>query len=208
MPLGNSITQGDVNHATYRYHLWKMLGHDGYTVDFVGSMHSNFNGNNPAQDFDQDHEGHWGWRADQILNGISGQEGLAERLTRITPDIVLVHLGSNDIFQGEPVDQIISELKEIIMVLHSSNNRVVIFIAQILPVANTSLTERITRLNKAVEKLPSALGLSSQIRVVDQFDGFNPYTNTYDGVHPDRSGEIKMADKWHKSLKTVLEHGL
>jgi len=205
MPLGNSITQGDMHHPTYRYELWKLLKRDGYAVDFVGTLRTNYNGNNPEQDFDLDHEGHWGWRADQILNGIPGQKKLSDFLQHSNPDIVLMHLGSNDIFQGESIDLIISDLKEIIRTLQSSNNTIVILIAQILPVANESLNTRIGLLNKEIEKLPSSMDLPSQLIVVNHIDGFDPYQQTYDGVHPNGAGEKKMADTWYQSLRPVLK---
>ena len=53
---------------------------------YIGLTHS---------DFDINHEGHWGWRADEVLAKI---DGWAEQTT---PDIVLVHLGSNDILQKQ-----------------------------------------------------------------------------------------------------------
>jgi lysophospholipase L1-like esterase len=205
MPLGNSITQGDMNHPTYRYQLWKMLKSDGYDVDYVGSLHTNYNGANPSQDFDQDHEGHWGWRADQILNGIPGQQKLSDLLQHSKPGIVLMHLGSNDIFQGESIDTIIDDLKKIIRVLQTSNKDIVILIAQILPVANKQINARITLLNQAIEKLPAAMSLSSQLIVVNQFEDFDPYAHTYDGVHPNEIGEKKMALTWYESLQPVMK---
>lgn len=204
MPLGNSITQGDMNHSTYRYHLWNMLNNDGYDVDYVGTMRRNYNGDNPAQDFDLDHEGHWGWRADQILNGIPGEKMLSDFLRDAAPDIVLIHLGSNDIFQGESVDTTISDLKEIIGTLRSFNNDIVILIAQILPVSNGPITTRIALLNKAIEKLPASAGSPSRLIVVNHFKGFDPHKDTYDGVHPNEDGEKKMAKKWYESLRPVL----
>jgi hypothetical protein len=206
MPLGNSITQGDMNHPTYRYELWKLMKRDGYAVDYVGTSRTNYNGDNPEQEFDQDHEGHWGWRADQILNGIPGQKRLSDFLQYSAPDIVLMHLGSNDIFQGESIELIISDLKEIIRTLHLSNNAMVILTAQILPVADGSLNTRISLLNKEIEKLPSSMGLSSQLIVVNQFEGFYPHKFTYDGIHPNSDGEKKMADTWYKSLIPVLNN--
>lgn len=205
MPLGNSITQGEAGHRSYRYELWKMLRRDGFNVDFVGTMHSNFNGDNPEPDFDQDHEGHWGWRADQVLTGVPGRGKLSDFLKNTSPDIVLMHLGSNDIFQGDPEDQVISELKDILTILWSSNNHIVILLAQILPVANPEITGKIIRLNREIEKLPAARDSRTRVLIVDQFDGFDPYKDTYDGVHPNRDGEMKMAAKWYEALRPVLE---
>jgi len=67
MPLGDSITQGYRGRDSYRRDLWLKLRKSGADVDFVGSMKNNFMGTPAHEDFDMDHEGHWGWRADQIL---------------------------------------------------------------------------------------------------------------------------------------------
>src|SRR5436305_15244721 len=61
MPLGDSITDGITVPGAYRIGLWQRLVAGGYTVDFVGSL-----SNGPASLGDHDHEGHSGWRIDQI----------------------------------------------------------------------------------------------------------------------------------------------
>src|SRR5215813_8194488 len=61
MPLGDSITDGSTVPGGYRINLWQRMAAGGYTVDFVGSE---FNG--PAALGDHDHEGHSGWRIDQL----------------------------------------------------------------------------------------------------------------------------------------------
>ncbi|MDP3984815.1 MAG: hypothetical protein Q8Q52_07440 [Acidimicrobiia bacterium] len=66
MPLGDSITEGKVGEATYRYFLWHDLFGAGRAVDFVGSLIGVKGGEPKYADFDQDHEGHSGNRADQI----------------------------------------------------------------------------------------------------------------------------------------------
>jgi hypothetical protein len=54
----------------------------------------------PDDDFDPDHEGHWGARIDEIIKGKSakcwGEGNLSDWLKNYTPDMVLVHLGGND----------------------------------------------------------------------------------------------------------------
>ena len=42
------------------------------------------------------------------------------------------------------------------------------------------------------------------MRAVDLWTGFDPQTDTYDGVHPNESGEKKMAAGWFEALKTIL----
>src|SRR5690349_12885605 len=67
MPLGDSITDGFNVPGGYRVGLWQRLVSGGFSVDFVGT---GFNG--PASLGDHDHEGHSGFRIDQIDASIVG----------------------------------------------------------------------------------------------------------------------------------------
>jgi hypothetical protein len=103
MPLGDSITQG--YHDSYRRHLWSALIRAGFVVDFVGSMTHGYGTDAQTEDFDRDHEGHWGWRTDQVLAHIDTWAARAK------PDIVLVHLGTNDIGVGQEIDETAREIE-------------------------------------------------------------------------------------------------
>lgn len=198
MPLGDSITQGDKNYNSYRRLLWKQLYNEGYNFDFVGSTQQNFMGAPPVSDFDLDHEGHWGRRVDQILENIGGWV----RTTQ--PDIVLIHLGTNDIIQGQSVESTIAELKELIYKIRNINPRIKILIAQIIPCGEKA---QVRQLNAVIAQLASQTNSSeSPVISVDQFSGFNPTLNvdTYDGCHPNESGEKKMASRWFTALKKLL----
>jgi len=85
LPLGDSITQADSNNYSYRYWLWQMLNALDTPTDFVGSLDTNFKGSpNFSTDFDPNHEGHWGWRVDEVL------EQLPEWLTQYNADVAIV----------------------------------------------------------------------------------------------------------------------
>ncbi|KAA9372941.1 GDSL family lipase, partial [Microbispora cellulosiformans] len=86
MPLGDSITEGTQVPGGYRIGLWQRLAAGRYTVDFVGSQY-----NGPGNLGDHDHEGHPGWRIDQIDANITGW------LRSYTPRTVLLHIGTNDV---------------------------------------------------------------------------------------------------------------
>src|SRR3954469_10677067 len=91
MPLGDSITESFWDHASYRFFLYNQLVNAGYDVDFVGSM-TGVNAGDPLySNFDQNHEGHSGFRADEIQNNI------VNWANQNKPDVVLLHIGSNDI---------------------------------------------------------------------------------------------------------------
>ena len=211
LTLGDSITQGDSQHASYRRSLWKKLQDGGYDIDFVGSLTGNHEGDNPFNDFDLDHEGHWGWTADEILTGDaspasgSGSGNLADWLAGYTPDIVLMHLGTNDMFRDDSVSQALADLENVIAQLRQDNPDVTIFLAQVIPTTRDD-NDDITAFNQAIPQFAADNStVTSQIIVVDQSTNFDPVNDTYDGVHPNLSGEEKMAQRWFEALETVLE---
>lgn len=199
MLLGDSITQGDKRHRSYRYFLWKKLIDAGVNADFVGSMKDNFNGTPEWPDyrgkkFDQDHEGHWGWRTDEVLAEIDSW------LQGNLPDIALVHLGSNDMFYKNTIDSTVEELKELVARLRIAQPDIVIFLAQVLP-ADRQKSE-LNHLNEQIRLLETELQNDrSPLIVVDQDGGFSVDKDTYDGIHPDASGEEKMANKWMEAIR-------
>lgn len=210
MPLGNSITQGSTGHDSYRRTLWYMLRDHNYKyVDFVGSLTTNYSGPPSNPDFDLDHEGHWGWRADEVINGRSGRDKLSTWLQGYTPDIVLMHLGTNDVWQGQTITSTVDELKQIIDTVRDDNPYVTVLIAQLIPIADATLNSRINALNDEIPGIAAEKDRpDSRVLVVDQNSGFNAFTDTYDGVHPNFNGEQKMAQKWFDALQLlpILHH--
>ncbi|MBN2526922.1 MAG: cellulose-binding protein [Deltaproteobacteria bacterium] len=195
MPLGDSITQSNNTHKSYRYPLFEKLTAAGREFDFIGSLKENFGGSpsypNPA--FDQDHEGHWGWRVDQILNDLPGW------LNSYTPDVALIHLGTNDAFQSQPTQGTMDELKKVIGLLRGDNERVVILLARLIP--STQSQQSLNDINGQIGGLAEELNTDiSPVIVVNQNEGFNANGDTFDGIHPNEGGEEKMADKWFSAL--------
>ncbi|MGG6265001.1 SGNH/GDSL hydrolase family protein [Leptolyngbya sp. AN03gr2] len=197
MPLGDSITQADRNHNSYRRPLWLKLQAAGYGVNFVGSTKSNYLGNAPNSDFDQDHEGHWGWQVDEVLEQI-------DRWTQdAKPDVVLIHLGTNDILRGQSFESTIAELQKLIQIMRQRNPRLKILLAQLIPSSNgEALTQQF---NRQIATLARSLNTQeSPVILVDQFSDFDAKQDTYDGLHPNESGEQKMATRWYQALEKVL----
>ena len=116
--VGDSVTQAESGRDSYRADLWDLLIGAGYDIDFVGSENKNKDNTDfPDSSFDPDHEGHWGWRTDEINNGRSGEGSLSDWLTGYTPDIALIHLGTNDLFQNQSAESTIDDLSETINIL-------------------------------------------------------------------------------------------
>ena len=199
MPLGDSITEAATGHASYRYWLWHELLERNDEVDFVGSRFGVLGGPPLYEDFDQDHEGHWGWRADEILVEIAGWAAAEQ------PDVVLIHLGHNDLWQGQTVDSTIDDLAEIVGELRSVLPTITILLAQVIPSEAPGLSD-IPILNAAIVQLSSQLDTpTSRLIAVDQWTGFDAAADTYDGTHPNENGERKISLRWNAALREVLD---
>ena len=199
LPLGDSITQSDSSHVSYRYWFWEELMLAGYEFDLVGSLDENHQGvpTYPDASFDRDHEGHWGWRTDEILAQLPGWLGT------YTPDVVLLHLGTNDAFQSNSTSSTIDELSDVVGLLRSANAHVVVLLAKVIPTTwDGGRQERLDDLNVNIDALAGSLSTTeSPVVVVDQASGFDAGNDTFDGVHPNETGEKKMAAKWFTALE-------
>jgi lysophospholipase L1-like esterase len=198
MALGDSITQQFSTNTTWRYYLWHKLLDAGKNVDFVGPFQSNTNGYPPNPDFDQDHAGISGIRADEVLQQVGGWASAAQ------PDVVLIHLGTNDLRQGQSPSSTINDISGIIDVLRSVNPNVKIILAKIIP-ASDAPPGSVNDFNDLIPGLAAQKSTGqSPITVVDQNTGFSLNTDSDDGLHPNDNGDHKMADKWFNVLAPIV----
>jgi acyl-CoA thioesterase-1 len=201
-PLGDSLTQGSSLQLSYRYWLWASLKERGARPNFVGSLRAFFGGSPVVPDaaFDLDHEGHWGWRADEFLRE------LPRWLRAYEPGIVLLLLGTNDCWQGQSAASTLADLAKIIDVLRARSPQVAILLATVLPTDDPKLNLCLNELNAM---MPALVARSSReqspILIVDLNEGFEVATETYDGVHPNEAGEKKLAQRWERALLPLLE---
>ena len=211
LPLGNSITQAENNggsnqYNSYRRPLWILFQNAGTNVDFVGSMTKAFNNVNPPNnDFDWDHEGHWGWRADEILNGKPGQGNIASWLGGYTPDIALIHLGTNDAIANQTANSTIAELGSIIDALRVDNPNVEVYLAKIIYSTRSDWNTRIDAINALIPGLASSKNTAnSPVTVVDMNAAIDPSMHLYDRAHPNTTGEQIMAQTWYNAITNTL----
>ncbi len=199
MPLGDSITQANDEMNSYRRPLWRLLQGAGRRVDFVGSQTENHQGPPPNPDFDLDHEGHWGWTADNVLAEVDGWA------RAFTPDVVLLHIGSNDALRGHDTAETLDELGAIVARLRAANPRVSVLLALLVPTRRVADNRRIEALNAGIPGLAARLdNAASRVVVVDHYSGFDAKTDTRDGIHPNAAGEEKMANVWNHALAGVI----
>lgn len=200
MPVGDSITHGDKVLNSYRRALWQKLLAGMYTVDFVGGQHSNYDGLPPNPDFDLDHHGHGGWRTYEILPEIR------QWTLDCKPDIILLHVGTNDLVDERTVESTRDNISAIIDQIRLANPAMKILLAQLIPSSwSVRLNNDISSLNALLPTLVAEKNTNaSPVAVVDQNTGFNIEAggDLYDQLHPNASGEEKMAERWYQSLRS------
>ncbi|WP_030451444.1 RICIN domain-containing protein [Herbidospora cretacea] len=187
MPLGDSITDGFNVPGGYRVNLWQRFVQAGHTVDFVGS---GFNG--PASLGDHDHEGHSGWRIDQIDAQIVGW------LQAYTPRTILLHIGTNDMGQQFQVSTAPARLSALIDKIRANAPQAELFVAQITPSADPAFNARIQTFNAAIPGIVASKGPLTHL--VDMNTGFTT-ADLADGLHPNQTGYDKMAARWWSALQ-------
>ena len=221
MPLGDSITSGtDKDHdpamASYRCELQKKL--DLAKYDFVGSVHGQWGVNPypllPTPEYcvmgDYDEEGHSGYRIEDILNGASSWPGkLQSWAAAAKPDLVLIHLGTVDLKDDQSVSSTVAEMGQVIDTLRAANPWVRIVLAKIIPASPTGRggpeLAAIPQFNALLPGLvASKLRPASPILLVDMYQDFNLSSYTWDGVHPNPSGENLLAGRWKTAIDTVM----
>ena len=157
------------------------------------------NGQPLHEDFDLDHEGHSGWRADEILAQITHWARAS------SPDFVLLLVGHNDLCQGQDVASTVNDVTAIVDALRTVNANVVVLVAAItasalpchvqIPLFNAQLPAMV-----AAKSTPQ-----SPVLLVDQYTGFMPATMTFDGVHPNADGQSQIGERWFTHLAPLLD---
>ncbi|MFC5004776.1 RICIN domain-containing protein [Dactylosporangium cerinum] len=190
MPLGDSITDGFNVQGGYRNGLWQRLANAGVLTDFVGS-----GSNGPASLGDHDHEGHSGWRIDQLDANIAGW------IQAANPRTVLLHIGTNDIGQNYDVPNAPARLSALIDKIRTYAPQAHIFVAQITPLGNTANEAKVNTFNAAIPGIVSQKGPLTHL--VDMHTGFTVAGDIADGIHPNAAGYDKMAARWFAALQAA-----
>ena len=189
LPLGDSITDGFNVPGGYRIGLWQRLAAGAYTVDFVGSS-----ANGPAALADHDHEGHSGWRIDQLdVNIVAWLQARA-------PRTVLLHIGTNDMNQNHDVANAPARLSALIDKIRATSPGVELFVATITPESDATREARVRAYNAAIPGIVAQKGPLTHL--VDMHSALTT-ADLADGVHPNATGYDKMAARWYDALRAV-----
>lgn len=219
MPVGDSITYGSGgSNAGYRGLLYSLLGDAGVAVQYVGDSTLN-SGSLPS---DQTHHaGHASYTTYDIAGNLNGldtarykQYGGTERdpnggywitgghetgRDAISPDVVLLMVGVNDLSQGQG-DNAQTNLQALLSEFTTLLPEAKILIAD-LPPSTLFGETRINAWNGAVDNAVSEFqAAGKKVFGVDLNSDFPTNGLTADGVHPNDIGYTWMATRWSEAI--------
>ena len=210
LPLGDSITDGWTVPGGYRARLYLLLSNAGDSFNFVGSATNN---STPAlSGSDQHyHEGHSGYRIDQIEGDLTGlvssdpvpdnsngghwlDGGIPVGRAPIFPDLILLHIGTNDASQGRTSAQMQASLQSLLTKLKTLRPNAQVIVASLIRrTDNASLEATQMSYNSAIPGIVAAQG--AKFHFLDMHAVLGP-GDLGDGQHPTQTGYDKMADAW------------
>ncbi|MFG2576207.1 GDSL-type esterase/lipase family protein [Streptomyces sp. NPDC048481] len=191
MPLGDSITGSP---DSRRAELWNRLRSAGRTsIDFVGTLSPQ----GCPQAFDGDNEGHGG----ELVTNVAHQNLLPAHLSATRSDIVVTHLGTNDLWSNIAPDRILTADRRPVTRMRASYPAMRILVAKILPMNPTNCPDRARRavdLDGRIRGWARAFSTrGSPVRVGDQWTGFFPPTTR----HLRRSTPVHL--RQHEDRRTL-----
>ena len=202
MVLGDSITEGLDGQPT-----WRSLLHDEWTADgldvvMVGDRSGTAWGRPLDTIADDRHQATAGRRSDELI------PAAIDALTTHRPDLVLVHVGTNDLLQGRTSATASAQLDALLAAVHAELPDTHVVIATIGGCA----TWRCGDLDAAVDVFNDDLRAfvderriaGRRVSLADLAVGFDAETMTFDGLHPDAAGDRHLADGWAAAVEVLL----
>lgn len=200
-------------------------------VDFVGSMSgpASCTLDGTAVQFDKNHEGHSGAR----VTDYAAKGNLTGWLSSAKPDMILMHVGTNDVIARIATADIIKAYGTLLGQMRASNPDMVLVVScpllpsfsflyscwlesvlmrgqlsKLIPidpkVAGQAVSDDVGKLNTAMEEfVRSNTQQQSPIVLVDM-TGFDTKTMTKEGEHPNEAGDKFMADRYFSTVKDAL----
>ena len=228
VPLGDSITQGVPGQPSWRYYLWRSLLVAGLKFTWVGSRDTRWSEEQVAlqelvkalqyngETMPLQHEAHWGERADVVLEGL--RDWVADYPCQ--PTCALVHLGTNDICEGQRANETVATLLRVHETLRATASKhLKVLIAVPIPSCCTAVS---AQLAPAIRELgdddverrfivdieaafqQSAIPISKPMMVNTEIgmvtNSSAPALLNDDGCHPSELGEEVMAAAWHDAV--------
>ena len=196
MPTGDSITHGHGS-ASYRRELAGLLDTAGCSYRMVGSQSQSLRDTG----YYGAHEGYSGHTADYFLTGrqtdSGSNPGIANVINYQSPDLVLLHIGSVDLWKGQTVESTVADIASVLNTIHQNKPDTVIVVANLIPWFNdtgdSNLPNAIRSLGNRVQELVRNSN-NPLISIADVRSGFTEDMMQSDMVHPNLDGDTHIAN--------------
>lgn len=202
MAVGDSITHGVKGQTSYREPLTTLLTQSGCQYDFVGSQNSNAH----QDGFIAAHESYSGHTADHFLTGrydsAGNNQGIANSMDVFNPDVVMLHIGSNDMRLGQNVDNTLAEIDQIISTIQQKNSGAIVFVANLVPWYQQNVQSAVATLGDKIETYVAQMS-NPAVRLVDVRSGYTSEMMIFDQIHPNATGDAHIADAFFNAYDTA-----
>ncbi|MFF9362781.1 GDSL-type esterase/lipase family protein [Streptomyces griseoluteus] len=201
MPVGDSMTIGSAGEHTWRYRLWQHLRstYDG-PFQIVGpreTLYDQATGEPDSHeyadpDFPRAHLAGWGegW---QHMAPLIGEAVRAHRA-----DVLLVSLGLIDLGFYTNAEQTVGNVRAFVAAARAARPRVRMVLLPVIPNIRAQedgpFAEQVDLFNTLLAKTAADLDEPrSPLLLASAPEGWDIHTDTYDGTHPNASGEHRIA---------------
>lgn len=203
--MGDSITEGagsTAGYGGYRKPLFNLLTAGGFNFDFVGT-----NTANSSLVGDPDHEGHGGWVIGQLDSNLVGWLNAIDVPGVDDPDILLLHIGTNNFGSGAANFGAIDEFKNFVRRVTQLRPNMHIVVTNLMQRGGAADTHIQAEFNPYVKNFADDLAAHGALVTFLDMRAAVPISDMPDQLHPNDTGYAKMANAWYGAIQQVVEPG-
>ncbi|MEU9452109.1 SGNH/GDSL hydrolase family protein [Streptomyces sp. NPDC048277] len=208
MPVGDSMTIGSTGEHTWRYRMWQHLcATYGGPFTLVGPREALYDklADAPTSyayadpDFPRAHLAGWGegWLHMAPLIG--------EAVRSCRADVLLVSLGLIDLGFYTNAEQTAANVRSFVAAARETRPRVRMVVLPVIPnvraTSDEPFAEQVALFNDLLAKAVADLDEPrSPLLLASPPESYDIHTDTYDGTHPNASGEHRIAEAFAKAM--------
>ncbi|KAK4897725.1 hypothetical protein LTR27_004497 [Elasticomyces elasticus] len=197
LPLGASIVYGQTSPDGngFRYGLRNQLIYNGNPVNMVGSVHTGTMADGECE----------GWPG-YVITQVASK---AELSIPSQPNLVLLHVGTNDCVQGIDIQNAGARLGTLIDRLFAAIPGVTIIASTLIPNGNSATQTNVKSYNGQIPGIvASRQAAGKKITYVDFSSSYFSLADIGgDGTHPTEAGYMKMAEVWFQGIQAASVQG-
>lgn len=202
--IGDSITGSP---GCWRAPVWAGLTDAGYRVEMVGLRTADECGgvtNAAGELWDPDNTGIGGISTTGMWVRLAKDDVLAQ----LKPDVVVQLLGTNDFVGRASQADVLAQYDMLLELYREHNPGVSVVVGAVPQIApnQCDCQAEIAALDAGLEEWARhASTATSPVTVARIDEGFDPATDTDDGIHPNASGVTKLAAAWEPAIAAALD---